>query len=194
MIGQNYLQILQYNIRHEALSTMAPLLHDEKIRQFDILAIQEPWFNPYNQSSFNSNSSNFYLVHKLKTDTRTCFYVNKRLDLESWEITNEEKNLCSLKLVVKNMRLSNQWREIWIHNVYNPSPTSYTSVYNPSTLPQIQNALQKPGKHILLGDFSLHHPQWNNPERFTYHVMVNKLISLTQQAGLSLTLSKNSIT
>ena len=83
MIRQNYLQILQYNIRHEALLTIAPLLHNEKIGQFDILAIQEPWFNPYNQSSFNSSSSDFYLVHRFKTDTHTCFYVNKRLDLES---------------------------------------------------------------------------------------------------------------
>ena len=159
MIGQNYLQILQYNIRHEALLTMASLLHNEKIGQFDILSIQEPWFNPYNQSFFNPSSSNFYLVHRPKADTRTCFYVNKRLDLESWKITNEEKDLYSLKLVVKNMWPLNQWQEIWIHNVYNPSPISYTSSDNPSTLPQIQNALQKPGEHILLGDFNLHHPQ-----------------------------------
>ena len=83
MIRQNHLQILQYNIRHKALSTMALLLHDKKIEQFDILAIQEPWFNLHNQSSFNPGSSNFHLVHRPKADTRIYFYINKRLDNES---------------------------------------------------------------------------------------------------------------
>lgn len=41
MIAQNTLQILQYNIRHEALSIMTLLLQDHKILEFDILAIQE---------------------------------------------------------------------------------------------------------------------------------------------------------
>ena len=194
MIGQNHLQILQYNIRHKALLTMAPLLHDKEIEQFDILGIQKPWFNPHNQSSFNPGSSNFHLVYRPKADTRTCFYVNKRLDLESWEVVIDGKDLCSLKLVIKDVRPLDQRREIWIHNAYNPSPTSYTSVDSLSTLPQIQNALQKADKHILLGDFNLHHPQWNNSGRFTYHSMADRLISLTQKANLNLTLSKNSVT
>ena len=141
MIKQNYLQILQYNIRHEALSTMAPLLHDKKTEQFDILAIQEPWLNPHNQSFFNPGSSNFHLIHRPKADTRTCFYVNKRLDLKSWEVVNDEKDLCSLKLVIKDMQSLDLQQEIWIYNAYNLSPTSYTLVSSFSTLSQIQNAL-----------------------------------------------------
>ena len=64
--------------------------------------------------------------------------------------------------------------------MYSSSPILYTSVDNLSTLPQIQDVLQKPGEYILLGDFNLHHPQWNNPGRFTYHAMADKLISLMQ--------------
>ena len=173
MIGQNHLQILQYNVRHEALTTMAPLLHDDKIQQFDILAIQEPWYNRHNKSSFNPSSSGFYLACRSKPDTRTCFYINKRLDLESWEFEDEKGDLCSIKLTIRNRRErqteSDKPENIWIHNAYNLSPTSYKSMDSPSTLPKICKALQKPEKHILVGDFNLHHPQWNNPGRFTYH-------------------------
>ena len=114
---------------------MASLLHDKKIEQFDILAIQEPWFNFHNQSSFNLGSSNFHLVYRPKADTRTYFYINKRLDLKSWEVVIDEKDLCSLKLAIKDVRPLDQQRKIWIHNAYNPSPTFYTSVDSLSTLP-----------------------------------------------------------
>ena len=50
-------------------------------------------------------------------------------------------------------------QEIWVHNAYNLSPTSYILVNSFSILLQIQNALQKTSKYILLGDFNLHHPQ-----------------------------------
>lgn len=147
MIEQNNLHILEYNIRREALTTMAPLLHDEKISQFDILAIEEPWYNPHNKSSYNPSDSSFYLAHRPEPDTRTCFYINKRLDLESWQVEDSGGDLCSIKLLIKDKHLESagQRKEIWIQNIYNPSPASYTSIISLSTLPKIKQALQKEG-------------------------------------------------
>ena len=133
---------------------MVPLLHNEKISQFDILAIQESWYNPHNKSLYNPGNRNFYLAYRPKPDTCTCFYINKRLDLESWEMEKSKKDLCSIRLSIKDKHLeaASQKKKIWIHNAYNPSLVSYTSNTGPS------KALQKKGDHILLGDFNLHHP------------------------------------
>lgn len=41
------LSILQYNVGKSRDIVMATLLRDPKIVDFDILAIQEPWVNPF---------------------------------------------------------------------------------------------------------------------------------------------------
>lgn len=138
---------------------MAPLFQDKKIAQFDILAIQKPCYNVYNRSIFNPGSSNFFLAHRSEPDTRTCFYINKRLNLESWNVRNNNKDLCSIKLSLQDSEgHSASKRVIWIHNTYNPSPILYKSIDSLSTFSEIQEALQESGDHILLGNFNLHHP------------------------------------
>lgn len=174
---------------------MAPLLQDRKIAQFDILAIQEPWYNIYNRSTFNPGSSNFFLAHKPEPDTCTCFYINKRLNLESWNVRNNDKNLCAIKLSIWDRESrAESGKIIWIHNIYNLSLTSYEPTNSLSTFPKIQEALQEPSDHILLGDFNLHHLQWNNPGRFTYHRMADTLLNITKSRGLDLIFPKNAIT
>lgn len=164
---------------------MAPLLQDKNIAQFDVLAIQEPWYNVYNRSSFNPSSSGFYLAYRPEPDTRTCFYVNKRLDLTSWEIKYNGGDLCSLRLEIYVNSIGVE-KEIWIHNVYNPSSVTYASMDSPSTLSKLEQALGKARDHVLVGDFNLHHPQWNNLGPFTYHLAADALISITQQKDMSL--------
>ena len=138
---------------------MVPLLESKEIQEIDILAIQEPWFNPQNKSTYNPSSSQFHLFHRGEEGTRVCWYVNKRVDIDSWEAEYAGGDCCSLKLTLKNGRGRNgAQEEVWIHNIYNPSPRSTRSTDSPSTLPQIRAALQKPREHILLGDFNLHHP------------------------------------
>lgn len=81
MLDTPTLRILQYNIRHE-LGAITALLADRTVQGFDILAIQEPSYNAYNGSSYNPSSSTFHLAHRTGADTRTCFYVNKKLNLD----------------------------------------------------------------------------------------------------------------
>ena len=83
---------------------------------------------------------------------------------------------------------------MWIHNVYNPSPRNYDSTTSPSTIPEIAPALERPGEHILLGDFNLHHPEWNNQGRYTYHAAADQLLEATLRKEMSLALPENSVT
>ncbi len=73
------LRILQYNNNGQS-KVMLPLLEDDEVKEFDIIAIQEPSWNPATQTSHNSNASRFHLAHRSGQDTRTCFYINKKAD------------------------------------------------------------------------------------------------------------------
>ena len=129
--------ILQYNVRNERESVMLPLLADKETGKYQVLAIQEPWKNTRNFSSYNPSSSRFHLAGSAEGDMRVCFYINKEIDPESWKITYHTKDACTLTINTKPKRVEprseNNGEEIddrWdgilqIHNVYNPSPISY---------------------------------------------------------------------
>jgi hypothetical protein len=54
MITQNMLTILQYNVRKSKDTVMATLLRDPGIDKYDILATQEPWRNPFSDTTHHS--------------------------------------------------------------------------------------------------------------------------------------------
>lgn len=56
---QDSLRILQYNVMKSRNEVMATLLHDPSIQEYDILALQEPWRNPYISTTHNPISSSF---------------------------------------------------------------------------------------------------------------------------------------
>ena len=61
MIKQSFLQILQYNIR-KSLRIQESFLINKKIREFNIVAIQEQNHNNNNLQSFSSAHNFFHLV------------------------------------------------------------------------------------------------------------------------------------
>ena len=81
-----------------------------------------------------------------------------------------------------------------IHNVYNPSPSSYSSTDSPSTLPVVRQQLATDAQHVLLGDFTLHHPFWNGITRPTQHAAADQLLNIVEEFDLSLTLPKGTVT
>ncbi len=193
MKDTNTLRILQYNIRHET-GTMMTLLEDRAVQEMDVLAIQEPCCNPHTKSSYNPGSSCFYLAHRTGADTRTCFYINKKLNPESWEIEHISRNTSTLTIQVEAREEENsRTRRLHIHNVYNPSPSS-VSADNPSSLSDIPRLIQHEGEHILLGDFNLHYPNWNNSGRFTYHREADDLIATTALRDMELILPSKAVT
>ena len=194
MTKQHTLRILQYNVRREQNTVMAALLNDRRMKEVDIIAIQEPWHNSRNNSSYNSSTSEFYLAYREKEGTRVCFYINKRIDINSWQVTHETEDLSTLKLESRESSNGEQNTITHIHNIYSPSPSSYNSQSNSRSLTEVQKKLRKPGEHIILGDFNLHHPQWNNPGRHTYHQAADELLNITMAENMKLLLPSGSIT
>lgn len=132
MRSNNTLSIVYYNIRKERIKTIAPLLKSQEIQEIDILAIQKLWVNLRNSSTYNPASSRFHLAHRNKEETRTCWYVNKDLDIESWEADFTSGDCYSLSIKLKKGGESEEPVDLWIHNVYNPSPRSTRSRDGPS--------------------------------------------------------------
>jgi hypothetical protein len=86
MVALDTFRLLQYNI-HKSKNTVAvPLLADPCIKEFHILAIQEPWNNPYVRTSYNPSSSNFWLVVQECQATRVAFYISKDIPTTSWSV------------------------------------------------------------------------------------------------------------
>jgi exonuclease III len=152
MIENRTLSILQYNVNNSRSKVMIPLFESERITNFDILAIQEPWRNLYQPTTNKRLNQHFELHYMNDKNTRVCFFVNKRVALASYTITHRSKDLCSLALKLAEGRTIN------VHNIYNPCKSSEDK----SNLPLLRTALggKANEEHIVMGDFNLHHPKW----------------------------------
>jgi hypothetical protein len=124
------LRILQYNVNHGKEATLVPLLQDARVHEFNILAIQEPWRNPLITTSYNPQNAPFYLTYPPKPLSRVYVYINKRIHLNSWKVTNhsEDAQTVTIQYGPKNYQ-----RTLQIYNIYNPSPSSHLFL-DPGTL------------------------------------------------------------
>ena len=131
---------------------MASLLRDERIVDFDVIALQEPWRNNYINTTHYPGGQHFQLVYLDHPETRTCFLINKRIPRARWTATLHSPDLCTLA-VENGCRKGTQTTHI--HNVYNPIIDT-----GQSTTPLLREILMQPteGNRIVLGDFNLHTP------------------------------------
>ena len=142
------LTILQYNTRKSRNIVMIPLFQNDKILNIDIIAIQEPWRNTRDQTTYHPRKDSFHLLYSENDKTRVCFFINKKIDQSTWTYTMDGPNIISLHLNLPD-------RCIHIHNIYNPVNVEENS----TSIPILKHRLAAyPNEeHIALGDFNLHH-------------------------------------
>ena len=119
MVEQQELRLLQYNVQKSRDVVLASLFQAGWITEYDILAIQEPWRNPFIATSYHPLIAHFQLVYLDSTETRVCFYINKRIDTSTWNASFVTKDIINLEIVhpVLHDKLS-------IVNVYNEVGTN----------------------------------------------------------------------
>lgn len=194
MNRKNKLNILRYNVRKSRDTVMATLLRDERIREYDILAIQEPWRNPFASTTHHPAKENFHLCYP-QTETnapaRVCFFVNKRLDSTKWQFESNTRDTCTIKIAYGE---ENENREVLvIHNIYNPVRGAEG---RNSVLPLIDQLLAKHRacEQIVLGDFNLHHSLWGGLKVMQADPEAEQLIELMARFALENTLVPGTIT
>lgn len=80
MLGHQELRILQYNVQKSRDVVLASLFQDPKILEYDIIAIQEPWRNPFIATSYHPLKAHFQLIYLDNAGMRVCFYIQIRID------------------------------------------------------------------------------------------------------------------
>lgn len=153
MSSQPSLSILQYNVMRSKDKVMASLLRDERMGNFDIIAIQEPWRNSYFNTTHYPCGQSFDLLYPDDPDVRACFLVNKRIPKARWTATYHSLDL-------NTFIFSPSERDgdtLHVHNLYNP-----TTDTGQSTIPILREVLTRTAcdSHIVVGDFNLHYPLW----------------------------------
>ena len=95
------LRILQYNVHKSKSKMMIILLHEKKIKNYDILMIQKSWRHHEKTRTYNSRDTDFILKNN---DEKTCFYVNNRINDNNWHSTQHFKdvNIITLQLWRQN--------------------------------------------------------------------------------------------
>jgi hypothetical protein len=116
------LKILQYNVNKSRTKVLMGLLQDPEIALYDIIATQEPWRNPFNNTPYNPRSSPFHTSDQGDKDSRVCTYINKRIQTDKWSETHHTKDLTTITLRTQGAQTEHDQQElriINIHNVYN---------------------------------------------------------------------------
>jgi exonuclease III len=187
------LSILQYNVRKPRDIVMATLLRDPKVKDFDILAIQEPWVNTFADTTHHPAKDHFHLCYpqsKYEGPAKVCMFINKRLDHSKWKSESHNQCICTVTLALGQ---GNDTGEIKLHNIYNPDQKAEN---RQSVLPHLRRILlsAQQREQIVVGDFNLHHDMWGGPDGPRREAEAEDLVELMEDFDLTSTLAPGTIT
>lgn len=133
---------------------MIPLFQNDNILSIDIIAIQEPWRNTRDITTYHPRKDTFHLLYSETNKARVCYFINKKIDQTTWTYTIDGPDVISLHFNLPD-------RCIHIHNIYNPVNSEEVSTSIPILKRRL--AAHPNEEHIILGDFNLHHEVWGGP-------------------------------
>ena len=196
MNEQDTLRILQYNVRKSREMVMATLLRDKRIQQYDILAIQEPWHNPYISTTHHPVKDTFHLCYPDKDEkgeARVCFFINKKLEHSKWQFTQRNGDACSIIITLSSPENQAEARTLAVHNIYNQHKDA---TERRSALPELTALLDEHqnGEQVIVGDFNLHHPLWGGDSVIRIEREARDLANIIEEYALTLTVPRGTIT
>lgn len=176
MVEHQELRILQYNVRKSRDVVLASLFQNSRVLNYDILAIQEPWRNPFIETSYHPLKAHFQLTYLAEPGTRVCLYISKRMNPATWSVSFISKDIISLQVLNPK-----SGKNILIFNVYNEVGTDTLS-----TLWEAIGTLDSLDEIVVLGNFNLHHPMWSTEHRRAPGPKVQSLLAIIETAQLQL--------
>ena len=185
----------------KSYDTAAITLRDENALGYDIIAVQEPWSNPFQATSHNPQKQGYSLIWPSdeipetigQKPVRVCTYIHKRIHPGTIQITNHSPTLQTIRIRFKQ---TGGYRTIAVHNAYVAPPTAAEEVCSgEETLALIDKALEENAEYeqILLGDFNAWHSDWFGRDVDT-RGLARQLRAITIKRGLGLILEPGTIT
>jgi retrotransposon-encoded endonuclease len=181
----NRLRILQYNVQKSKDGALAQLIGGP-YEPYDIIAIQEPYLNPYIDTTYCPRSCPYLLFFPKGGRARTCLYINKKIPLSQWCAGGAPD--------YSWVQIETTRGLVTIHNIYSENPGSYRTRQWNTPIPEALTALQDPGQHLIVGDFNLHHPLWGGPEVRRAHTGAELIIQGAIENSLEFLLQPGTIT
>ncbi len=202
---QSTLSILQYNVQ-KSYAVMNLLLRNKSAWKFDIIAIQEPWINNYDEKATHNPSQGRFKAYLANADRPlVCFFINSKINPNSVRITGRGPNLSSTHITIAT---GDGEKTVTIHNIYNPQIHSDTftegrweGIPQESAIPELDLALKKfeENDQLVVGDFNVYHEDWFGnlpmpecPQSKRAHA--EALRTTMAEHGMELALPKGSIT
>lgn len=180
-------RILQYNAGKSARRQQSLLAHPAT-RKYDLIAVQEPSYNPVTGGTHCAGGSGFWSVYEARgKNTRVALLVNKRLRLADWSAWQE--NDC-----IQVFRLWTPEGVLRVVNVYVAAEGGRVVLGPDSALRRVPRLLVEEEECVLLGDFNLHHPSWGGERVRRADEAARELIDMTSQRDLHLATSQGAVT
>lgn len=173
---------------------MATLLRDPRVTEYEILAIQEPWRNPFTSTTRHPAKDHFQLCYPADGQdgpARVCFFVNKRLHTTAWHFESHTRDACSLHVRCEPGTQVQGYMPV--HNIYN---TGQTVENRESVLPLIRTLLKRhePDEQVALGDFNLHHRSWGGDRVLQEDREAEDLNAIMERFSMTNTLQHGAVT
>lgn len=129
-------------------------------REYDIIAIQEPWRNPnLPATTYCPRSGRYHLIYAGE-GSRSALLINKKYSVSRWE-AEATPDWCRIQL------RTDEGETMTVHSIYSPIPhRTSTGARWQSPIHHLMT-LNPPSRTILVGDFNLHHPSWDKHGRCT---------------------------
>ena len=108
------LKIYQYNVHRSKDVVMAQFLREDAVVSADIIAIQEPWENPFQDNTHHPLKQTHKLLYPAASETgsraRVCMFVSKKLGEYTHLVHSRD---------YQEIRVKTESGELRIVNVYN---------------------------------------------------------------------------
>lgn len=166
---------------------MAQFLREPEVVSADIIAIQEPWENPYQDNTHHPLKQTHELLFPVASETgcraRVCMFISKRI--------GEHTHLAHSRDCQEVRIKTESSGELRIVNVYNDQQQGAALRLLQDKLPSIRE--QEGVSYLVLGDFNLHHPAWGGDDA-PRDAGAEDLLDLMETAGLDNWLAPGSVT
>lgn len=172
------IRILQQNVRRSNINQQY-VLQQADPADYDIILLQEPWFDHLGKSRGNRSwrilyPTNYYVPHD---PIRSIILVNTNISTDAYtalDIPHSD---------ITAIRLAGEFGHCSIFNIYNDCTNNNTTDALDTYLQNnARTALPSPSDHMFwLGDFNRHHPIWEpdtNRHLYSTAALVDPLLDL----------------
>ena len=184
------LRIWQQNV-HKANAAQEYIRNTARPEAWDVIALQEPWLDSFNNSRVNPYWRVIYPANHLldgQDRTRSILLVNTNISSDCYVV------LPIMHSDITAVQFKGEHRNLTLFNIYNEITNNNTISFLDEFLSLEAGVPLAPKDHMFwLGDFNRHHPMWedeSNEHLFESEDFIQPLLELLYKFNMTMALPK----